>query len=229
MKLLPLLTLLLLLSCSTDEADRMRQALQHAREQNKAYEPVTGDTLLRDACHYFDRHGTANERVEAYYLLGCAYRDRNEAPQALECYQDAIDAADTTAADCDFRLLMSVSGQMAVLFHYQNLPTNEIAARQAAQRYAQMAKDTFGYIRSYETMIRPYYLMGDTQKILDLAEKSRSLYLQYGYKKESYNNYGVLIDINVKRGNLALAKQLISDFETHSNAFDSSGNIRMGR
>ena len=43
--------------------------------------------------------------MPAYYLLGRAYHEHGEAPMALQCYHDAIDCADTTAADCDYAQL----------------------------------------------------------------------------------------------------------------------------
>jgi lipopolysaccharide biosynthesis regulator YciM len=46
---------------------------------------------------YYDRNGTANERMEAHYLLGCVYRDLGDAPRALTSYNNAVDCADTTA------------------------------------------------------------------------------------------------------------------------------------
>ena len=67
---------------------------------------------MLDVVDYYDHHGTANERMRAYYLLGCVDRDLGEAPQALECYHDAVDCADTTAQDCDYKLLSRVYGQM---------------------------------------------------------------------------------------------------------------------
>ena len=70
-----ILTLLLLASCTGRKETLYREALAEARRQNLAYEPVTGDSLLRCAVDYFDRHGTANDRLLSRYLLGCAYRD----------------------------------------------------------------------------------------------------------------------------------------------------------
>ncbi len=51
---------------------------------NRNYIPITTDSLLLQATAYFDSHGTPNERLRAHYLLGCAYRDMGEAPQAIE-------------------------------------------------------------------------------------------------------------------------------------------------
>ena len=55
----------------------------------------------------------------AHYLLGRAYHEHGEAPMALQCYHEAIDCADTTAADCDYAQLARVYGQMGDIFYNQ--------------------------------------------------------------------------------------------------------------
>jgi lipopolysaccharide biosynthesis regulator YciM len=76
-----------------------------ADAMNKAYVDMTTDSILKEVADYYDRHGSTNEQMRAHYLLGCAYRDMGEAPMALQCYQDAVDKADTTDTECDFSLL----------------------------------------------------------------------------------------------------------------------------
>jgi lipopolysaccharide biosynthesis regulator YciM len=85
----------------------MDALLDRADSMNRAYIPMTDgiDSLLLEATRYYDRHGDANQQMRAHYLLGCAYRDMGEAPMALQCYQDAVDKADTTDTECDFSLL----------------------------------------------------------------------------------------------------------------------------
>ena len=99
-----LMVIALLLGCS-GRREQMSALLDRADSLNRAYVPMTGglDSLLLEAADYYDRHGTPNEQMRAHYLLGCAYRDMGEAPQALQCYQDAVDCADTLASDCDYR------------------------------------------------------------------------------------------------------------------------------
>ena len=48
---------------------RMRYHLLHAKAQNKAYVDFTTDSLLLQLTRYYDRHGTPNDRMLAYYLL----------------------------------------------------------------------------------------------------------------------------------------------------------------
>ena len=91
---------------------------------------------------FFDDHGTPNDRLLAHYLLGRAYYEAGEAPMALECYQKALDCADTTAKGFDFCTLSSAYSQMATLYHSQLLLINEIEARKKASHYAFRAKSS---------------------------------------------------------------------------------------
>ena len=112
--------LLLLDNCEAEatvwpESQQMRHRLLQAKARNKAYVPFTSDSVMTVVADYYDRNGTANEQIEAHYLLGCVYRDLGEAPKALAAYHDAVECADTTAADCDYKTLCRVYGQMSDL------------------------------------------------------------------------------------------------------------------
>ena len=87
-------------ACTTEgERRQMAQVIAEADSMNRNYVPMTSDSLLLEACRFYDRHGTANERMRAHYLLGCVYRDLGEAPRAVDCYQQAVDCVDTLAVD----------------------------------------------------------------------------------------------------------------------------------
>ena len=77
------LTLLRAMTFSST-ADRMYHQLLLADACNKCYDTLPPDSILSEVADYYDRHGSANEQVRAHYLLGCAYRDMGEAPQALQ-------------------------------------------------------------------------------------------------------------------------------------------------
>ena len=76
---LPLFILTLLLSCGN--RGQMLHALETQEQQNRDYVPFTSDSTALVLADYFDSHGTANERMRAHYILGCAYRDMGEMPQ----------------------------------------------------------------------------------------------------------------------------------------------------
>ena len=109
---------------------RMRYQLLRHQAMNKAFVPFTSDSLMLDVADYYDSHGNDNERMLAHYLLGCVYRDLGEAPKAMECYQDAVSIVDTLSNNCDYRIVRGLYGEMANLYHEQNLPQDELLARQ---------------------------------------------------------------------------------------------------
>ena len=209
----------------TSESDRMYHTLLLADACNKCYDTLPSDSLLREVADFYDSHGTPNEQVRAHYLLGCAYRDLGEAPQALDCYHDAIDHADTLAKDCNYRLLMSVYGQMANIFDKQNLPKNELEALRMSGHFALLSKDTLLYIRSMELEVKPYNLLGDTAKVFEITENTKTLYREYGYPYMAIRENGLLCSIYLNRGDLAKAHELLEEFEEGSGLFDGDGNI----
>ena len=209
----------------SSEADRMYHTLLLADAANKCYDTLPSDSLLREVAEFYDRHGTSNEQVRAHYLLGCAYRDLGEAPQALDCFHDAIDRADTTATDCDYRLMMSVYGQIANIFNRQNLPQDELEALERSGHFALLNKDTLNYIRSKELRLKAFDLLGDTSSVIRTCEEARTMYMEKNYYSMAVNSSGMLASIFIHRGELDKARALMQMFEDKSGLFDTNGNI----
>ena len=149
-----LIYLLLLLLCAC-QGDRMRCELQRVDSLNSSDALLDTVTTIPEVVDYFDLWGSANERMTAHYLLGCVFRDQDNAPMALRCYRDAVGYADTTADDCDYRRLSRIYGQIADLFHQQRAPRLEIEAEQKAIEYAWRAKDTLSAIIFYQFLGNP--------------------------------------------------------------------------
>lgn len=105
---------------------RMRYELLRAKAMNKSNVYFRSDSTMKEVVAYYSRHGTPNDKMMAYYLLGCVYRDLGEAPAALEYYQKAVACADTTAEDCDYRNLCKVCRQTAIVLHNQKLVDEEL-------------------------------------------------------------------------------------------------------
>ena len=199
----------------------MRHALLRADALNKCDSVLPSDTLLRELTDYYDRHGSANERMRAHYLLGRCYHDMGEAPRALECYQHAAEQADTTREDCDLYTLRAIYGQMADLYFQQNLPPMEIEALGKCGRIAWKDKDTLTALRCEELLIRPYYLLGDTARVLKITDELNRKYLACNYPQAAAEVYFTAIYIYIRRGNLSKARHLMNIFERHSELFKS--------
>jgi tetratricopeptide (TPR) repeat protein len=160
----------------SSEADRMYHTLLLADAANKCYDTLPSDSLLREVAEFYDRHGTSNEQVRAHYLLGCAYRDLGEAPQALDCFHDAIDRADTLAADCDFYTLSRVHSQMAALLGEQMLPRQQLEELQQQYYYAFRIQDTLCVLNAMGQMTNAYNMLEQTDSAALIAKNLVEIY-----------------------------------------------------
>ena len=139
--LLSALLLFMAVAC-TGSHEQMQQQLVLLQQHNQQDSVLTNDSLAHALADWFDDHGTPNEQVLAHYLLGRTHADRSEAPAAIAAYHDAIDHADTTAADCDYAQLYRVYAQMGGVYYRQNLVDDQLACIDKAVSYAWMACDT---------------------------------------------------------------------------------------
>ena len=116
-----MLLLPLFFSCRPLHYSERRAQLDSLQRANQADTVFRNDSLQRILADYFDRHGTPDDRMLAHYLLGRAYYDMGETPLALHHYHEAIESADTTDKDCDFRQLGRIYGQMANTMYGQRM------------------------------------------------------------------------------------------------------------
>lgn len=162
------------------QSQKMRYELLRHKAMNKAYISFTSDSIMKEVVDYYDRHGSANERMLANYVLGCVYRDLHEAPLALEYYNKATEQADTTAADCDYGTLYRVYSQMGILFSKQYLPYQELNAFDKAEKYAYLAKDTFNAIVNYQNQGEVYAFLGKKDSVIAINLQAAKLFKKHG-------------------------------------------------
>ena len=214
-------------SCdSSSRRTTMLAVLDEADSLNRSYIPITSDSLLKEASDYFDSHGTPNERLRAHYLLGCAYRDMSEAPHAIETWQYAITCADTTASDCDYKLLGKAYSQMANLYHNQLLLSDVIDARKQAYRFTLMAKDTLVAIHEYKMMASSYLLQNKNDSAEAILKEALSLYRKHGYIQEELKASTMLMYLYAEQpSNISALKDLIDRYEAECNLFDGNHEL----
>ena len=205
----------------------MKLLLLKAKVRNKLAMPMSTDSL-KDIADYFDKHGDSNERMLAYYILGCAYFDGKDAPMALQYFHEAAAKADTTDSSCDFLTLHRIHVWSAEIFRSQFAFSDAFHENSLAFKYAMKAKDTLNAIITYEQKANIYKLKGNIDSVISIREKLYGLYSKYGYKRETAYSLGPLIDIYAKRGNISKAKHALDLYEKMSERFDKYGNIKKG-
>ena len=207
---------------------RMKLLLLRMKALNKMDCPLDTDTLA-SLVKYFDRHGSANDRMLANYILGCYYIGKGNSPEAMRYLHLAAEAADTTDAGCDWRTLHKVHVHTAQQLMYQNALMDAMDENALALKYAMAAKDTFNAIITLEQRSNIYLNQGQDDKAFDIRSKLYGMYKNHGYDKEAAISVWPLVSMLAKRGNLAAAKRCIGIFEKESGLVDSIGNIEKGR
>ncbi|MBQ2458584.1 MAG: hypothetical protein II275_10575 [Bacteroidaceae bacterium] len=208
---------------------RMRHLLLRSNAQNKAYVDFTSDSIGCLLVNYYDAHGTPNERMLAHYIKGCAYRDMGDQPASLRCYNDAVAAADTSRADCNYDQLSIIYGQIADIFDRRAMPDNALQAYEYAERYAWKAKDTIKVFTFWGNKSNALINQGKTQEALRIKETAAEGFRAMGYPQYAAQIMGPCIKWYARQGEFDKAKSAMDKYENHSGYFLKSGDIEPGR
>jgi hypothetical protein len=204
----------------------MAQVLNDADRHNQNYEPLTDDTLLREAAAYYDSWGTCNEQLRAHYLLGCYYRDLGAAPEALAEYHVAAECADTTQADCDYHTLSRVHGQMSQLFCDQLLPYEMLEELSLYGKYAAKEGDTLTVVNAYAHRADAYEILGVYDSVFTIRNNTYKAYLKAGDEAGAVMELCTLIPLLLDRGEIEYATVLLQHYKSIPELFDVDGNIK---
>lgn len=207
---------------------RMRYELLRAKAMNKSNVYFRSDSTMKEVAAYYSHHGTPNEKMMAWYLLGCVYRDLGEAPAALEYYQKAAACADTTAEDCDYSILNKIYAQSAIVLHSQKLIDEELDMWHKAEYCGKRAHNIRMAISAFENTVRIYYALNDYNKVMQISDSASSAYLNSGYKDKAARAIFIQIDIYLKRGDIKNAEACLHKYEKYGDIFSSPGNVKPG-
>lgn len=205
---------------------QMRHLLLLGNAQNKAAIPFTSDSLGKALVEHYSGHGTSNEYMLAHYIRGCAYRDMQDWPSAVRCFNDAIAAADTTAANFNFRRLSIIYGQLAFLYDNQYLLEEALQAYRNAERYA---RDTFAMLNYKEHISNVLINKGNISEGIKLAEEIIGIYQAQGDSKSAAIFKGKCIKWYARQNDFVKAAEAMEDYEHYSGFFLPNGDIAPGR
>lgn len=209
------------------KAQRMRYQLLYHKAMNKADISFSSDSIMKNVVAYYEKHGTSNERMLAYYMLGCVYSDIHEAPLALEYYNKATEQADTVSQDCDYSTLYRIYSQMGVLFEKQYLFNQEFIAYNKATKYAYMAKDTLNALLCY---MNSYIDLNQNDSIIARNLRAANLLRKHGYNYYANMAFGSNYPYYIKKNDYIKAKEAFEEykkinFEGNSNYKDASAYL----
>ena len=75
--------------------NRMCVELIKYKAEDKNYIVHTSDSTIRILADYFQSNGSVYDKLQSLYLMGSTYRDMDNFPEAIVCYDKAIELAET--------------------------------------------------------------------------------------------------------------------------------------
>ena len=207
----------------------MKCRMLMAKAQNKLYLQLSADTKFQEVVDYYDSWGTDNEKMQAYYLMGCVFRDRKDAPKAMMSYKKAVECADTLRKECDYKVLFGIYGQMADIYRYQYLHKQSIECYKKYSYYAAKANNMASYIQGFELIASEYYALGDTLKAVEQIKKGYWQYKAHGMRQDAAQMLPTLIYVCLQRAQYQQAHYYMDIYEKESGLFDKNNNILTGR
>lgn len=195
-------------------SQEMRCLLLNMQAQDKTNTPVATEEDAMRCVKFYEANGCNNDKALAYYLLGCVYRDMHDAPMALEYYLKAVNAADTTGRKCNPRLLRTIYGQIGDIYHYQNLPQNELNVYKQYKKYAEMLNDKYESLIARYAIVPAYFLAKEKDSCINISIESYNNFLKEGYEERAIASLLYPIHIYIEREDFENAAYYLNKYDS---------------
>ena len=211
-------TVLTMLDCmdfnAMSKSERMHAELLRGKAMNKAYVNFTTDSVMLEVVDWYERHGNANQKMMAYYILGCAYRDLEDALSALKYLNLAVDAVNESDEDCDLNTLMRVYSQMGGLYQRVAAFENERIADSNAERLAWQICDTLSALRLKRLRASTLYDALQQSEALMILDSIVQFCNEHGLPEQTKNIYPMRIKYHIQTNNASCADSLLREYES---------------
>ena len=161
--------------------DRMYYDLLRIKASNNLYEPQKDSTIFR-IVDFFERYGDKERLCQAYYYQGKYYVQHNDAPQALKCFQEALDMSDDNTP---LAFKSKIYSQSGTIFLDQNLFDEALAMYRRSFQCDSILGDTVNMAHGLRDMAQIYRHLekNDSCRILlnqayTLSEGSDNIFLK---------------------------------------------------
>ena len=201
-------------SCSEDKGMMLRQ-LEALEQANRDDSLMTNDSLAETLVAYFDKHGSANERMRARYMLGRTYADIGETPKAISVFNDVEMCVDMSDNDCDFHTLSRIHGQKAAIFRKQYMPQEAALEFDKAIMCSLKNRDSLSALIYQENKLVTYYQLYQYDSLLYYTDIVYNAFIKNNLYSNAANCLGSSIFVLLEKQELAKAKEYIDFYDRY--------------
>ena len=153
------------------DADRMYYALLKIKTANNLYEPQKDSTIFR-VCDFFEDSKDKDKYRESCYYLGKYYVEHSDAPQALKCFQTALDLSDESTP---LSFKSKVYSQSGTLFLYQDMLEDALRMYQKSYSCDSILKDTLNMVHGLRDIAQTYKYLGEINKSISSLQRAYTM------------------------------------------------------
>jgi tetratricopeptide (TPR) repeat protein len=151
------------------------------RAQDLCYVPHKSKKDIDDAVVYFKKHHDNNKLMDAYYCVGCFYRDQKDFPKTATAFQYALTAGVNSK---DYSMKGRIYNQLAQL---NDVPKDAISLYKKSAVFLSSAHDSITWAYALRDIAAEYQSINRYDSAMAYAQKAYQLMLTLN-DKEAINN-----------------------------------------
>ena len=184
------------------EDARMYYKLLRIETDDRTYQTPSSDSAVRPLLAYYADGGDSRLRPRAYYAAGQVYAEMNDAPQAMNCYLEAIATADSTH---DRLLMCKAYTQIGYLYSDMRLYNHALDAFKQSYHLRKGFADARRMTYVLRDMARAYADLGQQDSALIWYKKGLKIAQQAGISDMAASIHTQMAGLFVNQGKYAMA------------------------
>ena len=190
------------------------------KANDRAYIPHSSDSIILPILNYYKQTDDLH-LPETYYYAGRIYRDLGDAPQALDYFNNTLDALPSSSDS--YSLKSKVYSQIGTLFLYQDIYDEALKMFKEAFHYDLLLEDSVGMSYDLRDMATSYRCLNQIDSAIYYYGKANDLALALHQQRFVYMIQSQMAGLYIQLKKYDLAKQFLQSSLSYQHKADKSG------
>lgn len=190
------------------------------KANDRAYIPHSSDSIILPILNYYKRTDDLH-LPETYYYAGRIYRDLGDAPQALDYFNNTLDALPSSSDS--YSLKSKVYSQIGTLFLYQDIYDEALKMFKEAFHYDLLLEDSVGMSYDLRDMATSYRCLNQIDSAIYYYGKANDLALALHQQRFVSMIQSQMAGLYIQLKKYDLAKQFLQSSLSYQHKADKSG------
>ena len=190
------------------------------KANDRAYIPHSSDSIILPILNYYKQTDDLH-LPETYYYAGRIYRDLGDAPQALDYFNNTLDALPSSSDS--YSLKSKVYSQIGTLFLYQDIYDEALKMFKEAFHYDLLLEDSVGMSYDLRDMAPSYRCLNQIDSAIYYYGKANDLALALHQQRFVSMIQSQMAGLYIQLKKYDLAKQFLQSSLSYQHKADKSG------